>query len=198
MSVIALDHVGVAKRLRVWVTSLARQKGVKPSDVENVTQDILTATVASKVECNGLPENVLEDCEGCAQYERCVVWAIVGGIANHKVLDYLREQYKRKEVSFEDTGFGVSGEADAFSPHDNNDLVGTVTDALAQLPADERMVVLLRYFCRRSFTFEQIGNALGVSAGTAHNRHRSALTVLKRIMDKHEGGTCSRDRPDVA
>ena len=54
--------------------------------------------------------------------------------------------------------------------------------ALAQLPAEERIVVQLKQF--EQLTFEQIGEQLSISANTAKSRYYRGLTSLRECLQR--------------
>ena len=74
----------------------------------------------------------------------------------------------------------------AVDPGDENALdPETVERALATLPAEQREVVVLKLY--REMTFEEIGEALGISLNTAASRYRYALEKLRDYLkDKGE------------
>jgi RNA polymerase sigma-70 factor (sigma-E family) len=59
-----------------------------------------------------------------------------------------------------------------------------VLDALAQLPPEQRAVVVLRYFDDRSEA--DIADLLGISAGTVKSRSSRGLTTLARLLEDRE------------
>lgn len=70
---------------------------------------------------------------------------------------------------------GVDGAADCTSPTDANQ---TIARALAELPAEQRHVVELKFF--QEFTFHDIAGQLGISPNTAKTRLYGALRKLRQ------------------
>ena len=63
-----------------------------------------------------------------------------------------------------------------------------MTDALAQLPQNQRDTLALAYF--KGLSHSQIAEALAQPLGTVKTRIRSALQTLRKIMaDKYKNGT---------
>jgi RNA polymerase sigma-70 factor (ECF subfamily) len=60
---------------------------------------------------------------------------------------------------------------------DENVFAGRVTEALGELPADQRAVVHLKLW--EKLTFEQIAATIGVSPNTAASRYRYAIDKLR-------------------
>ncbi|HVT28561.1 MAG TPA: sigma-70 family RNA polymerase sigma factor [Lacipirellulaceae bacterium] len=54
-------------------------------------------------------------------------------------------------------------------------------EALGQLGADERELVVMRIW--GELTFEDIGEALGISTATAHRHYERALSTLRTILE---------------
>lgn len=106
-------------------------------------------------------------------------------IASFRCTDYLRR--RRNTESFEETTTDAAPTpypAAAFDPvqeamttHANS----RITQALATLPSAQRHVVELKFF--QHFTFENIGEQLGISPNTAKTRLYSALKKLKAVEE---------------
>jgi RNA polymerase sigma factor (sigma-70 family) len=63
-----------------------------------------------------------------------------------------------------------------------NEQLQQLAGAMAQLPYDQREVVMLRHQAR--MTFETIAKSLGISTNTAKSRYRYGLDKLRLIMDE--------------
>jgi len=97
-------------------------------------------------------------------------------IANFRCTDYLRRRRPTEEFD-EQRSFAADQhgpEQQTFSSHRNRQIMA----ALANLPADQRQVVELKFF--QHFTFEDIAGQLDISANTAKTRLYSALRKLKQ------------------
>jgi RNA polymerase sigma-70 factor (ECF subfamily) len=61
------------------------------------------------------------------------------------------------------------------------DEVNAATDALLQLEAGERELIIMRIW--GNLTYEQIGAALNISTATAYRQYERALTKLRKILE---------------
>lgn len=97
-------------------------------------------------------------------------------IASFRCTDYLRR--RRFHTSFDEHDTPVRSnadpQADAMVTHANQQ----ITQALKELPAEQRHVVELKFF--QNFTFENIAQQLGISPNTAKTRLYTALRKLKQ------------------
>jgi DNA-directed RNA polymerase specialized sigma24 family protein len=71
--------------------------------------------------------------------------------------------------------------------------VNAATDALVQLEADERELVVMRIW--GNLTYEEIGEALGVSTATAFRQYERALNKLRDILESP--CTTNKNRPNT-
>jgi RNA polymerase sigma-70 factor, ECF subfamily len=94
-------------------------------------------------------------------------WPWLVGIAAHKAADAARGLIPASEGNAESAG---SEDAGSFE----------IRDALAQLPAHYREVLLLRYFIRLSE--EEVATALGVRVGTVKSRSARARRALLELL----------------
>lgn len=62
-----------------------------------------------------------------------------------------------------------------------NEQLHQLSNAMAQLPYEQREVILLHFQC--GMTFRTIGRSLGVSANTAKSRYRYGIEKLCSILD---------------
>jgi RNA polymerase sigma-70 factor, ECF subfamily len=68
--------------------------------------------------------------------------------------------------------------------HEQRDRVDQLQNALAQLPAKQREIVVLKIFRER--TFAEIAQMLGISLNTAASRYRYAIEKLQKLMKEPE------------
>jgi RNA polymerase sigma factor (sigma-70 family) len=64
-----------------------------------------------------------------------------------------------------------------------NEQLQQLSNATAQLPYDQREVIMLHF--QAGMTFRNIGKSLGISANTAKSRYRYGLDKLRSIFKKH-------------
>jgi len=62
-----------------------------------------------------------------------------------------------------------------------NEQLRQLGDAMAQLPYDQREVIMLHF--QAGITFRTIGKSLGISVNTAKSRYRYGLDKLRLILD---------------
>lgn len=63
-----------------------------------------------------------------------------------------------------------------------NEQLGQLSDAMRQLPYEQRETILLHF--QAGMTFKAIANSLGVSVNTVKSRYRYGLDKLKVILEK--------------
>ena len=63
-----------------------------------------------------------------------------------------------------------------------NEQLKQLSDAMAQLPYDQREVIMLHF--QAEMTFRTISKALGISANTAKSRYRYGMDKLRLILDE--------------
>ncbi len=62
-----------------------------------------------------------------------------------------------------------------------------VIDALAQISEEIRMPIVLKHYY--GYSYEEIGQMMGIAAGTVKSRVSNGLKNLRKEMAKHEGET---------
>jgi RNA polymerase sigma-70 factor (ECF subfamily) len=65
-----------------------------------------------------------------------------------------------------------------------NEQLGQLSRAMAQLPYEQREVLMLHF--QAGMTFKTIAKSLGISVNTAKSRHRYGLDTLRLILDEVE------------
>jgi len=68
-----------------------------------------------------------------------------------------------------------------------NDEWSDVIDALAQINEEIRMPIVLKHYY--GYSYEEIGQMMGIAAGTVKSRVSNGLKNLRKEMAKHEGET---------
>lgn len=110
-------------------------------------------------------------------------------IAVNKYIDFLRSRDRNPQhhgEAFDDqeslftTQKGLGEPEQAF---EQLNLTREVRAVLQALPAEQRLVVDLKYF--QHFTFEEIGYQLGISTNTVKSRLYAALQKMKGQMENH-------------
>ena len=71
-----------------------------------------------------------------------------------------------------------------------NEQLQQLGDAMAQLPYDQREVIMLHF--QAAMAFRTIGRSLGISANTAKSRYRYGLDKLRSILDGEVKNEASR------
>jgi RNA polymerase sigma-70 factor, ECF subfamily len=68
--------------------------------------------------------------------------------------------------------------------HEHSDHIDQLQNALAQLPAEQREVIVLKVY--REKTFAEIARMLGVSQNTVASRYRYAIEKLHKLLKEPE------------
>ena len=106
-------------------------------------------------------------------------------IAHNQVIDHRRAQKQTRAVSEAEAGYDVLGTLRFAEKTVEDEMVGAQIEsdvrALVELlPAEQREVVMMRYFGGSSF--KEIAEQTGVSINTALGRMRYALINLRRMI----------------
>ena len=114
-------------------------------------------------------------------------------IAHNQVIDYFRAQRQNKTVTEAEAGYDVLGTLRFAEKTVEDELVSAQTErdvrALIELlPAEQREVVMMRYFSGQSF--KEIAEQTDVSINTALGRMRYALINLRRMIKEKNMVLC--------
>ncbi len=106
-------------------------------------------------------------------------------IAHNQVIDHFRSQKQDKSVTQTEAGYDLLGSLHFIEPNAEDTMVSRQIEsdirALVELlPAEQREVVLMRYFS--GLSFKDIAEQTGVSINTALGRMRYALINLRRMI----------------
>jgi RNA polymerase sigma factor (sigma-70 family) len=103
----------------------------------------------------------------------------LGVLAHRRAIDRVRAESRRnKGEKFCEPSAPIVGEADHYLAA--TWLAGRVGEALAQLPAEQRQVVVLAYYGDRSY--RQVADELDLPEGTVKSRVRLALKKLDTLL----------------
>lgn len=108
-------------------------------------------------------------------------------IAHNQVIDYFRAQRQNKSVTEADAGYDMLGtlrfaERTVEDSMVSDQIERDVRALVDLLPAEQREVVMLRYFS--GLSFKDIAEQTEVSINTALGRMRYALINLRRMIKK--------------
>ena len=106
-------------------------------------------------------------------------------IAHNQVIDYFRAQRQDRSVSETDAGYDVLGtlrlsESTVEDSMVSEQIERDVRALVELLPAEQREVVMMRYFA--GLSFKDIAEQTDVSINTALGRMRYALINLRRMI----------------
>lgn len=106
-------------------------------------------------------------------------------IAHNQVIDYFRAQKQDKAVNEAEAGYDVLGSLRFTEGNVEDTMVSEQIEAdiralVELLPAEQREVVMMRYFSNLSF--KEIAEQTDVSINTALGRMRYALINLRRMI----------------
>jgi RNA polymerase sigma-70 factor (ECF subfamily) len=110
---------------------------------------------------------------------RSLKWYLVACVSN-RARDVLRGR-QRKTVSLDESLSLSSGICGPASAAICNEEMRLISDALGQLPYEQREVVILR--TRGRMTFKAIAEMRQVSIKTVHSRYRYGLGKLKTLLN---------------
>lgn len=114
-------------------------------------------------------------------------------IAHNQVIDYFRAQRQEKTVSETDAGYDVLGtlrlsERTVEDAMVSEQIERDVRALVELLPAEQREVVMMRYFA--GLSFKDIAEQTDVSINTALGRMRYALINLRRMIKEKNITLC--------
>ena len=118
-----------------------------------------------------------------ADHGKFLSWVL--RIAHNQVIDHFRAQRQQKTVSESEAGYDVLGSLRLSERTIEDALIGEqierdVRALIEQLPAEQREVVVMRYFS--GLSFKEIAEQTQVSINTALGRMRYALINLRRMI----------------
>lgn len=109
-------------------------------------------------------------------------------IASNKCLTRLRQRPRRHHQSLDDGQSSAASSLNLSEPGRQEagvmqrELRGKVLEALSSLPAEQRLVVELKFY--RELKFEEISEALGIPTSTAKSRFYTSLNQLKKKLSR--------------
>ena len=142
----------------------AKQFSANQADAEDIVQEAFTRFWKSDRRAQGNPASLLFG---------CVRWA---------ALDLIRRDSRRRKREALSSAYDRTGmDCHLFERTvEKSELAAGVPRSLESLSDVQRQVVVLKIW--GELTFDQIGEALGISANTASSRYRYALGALRRTL----------------
>lgn len=109
-------------------------------------------------------------------------------IAHNQVIDHFRSQKNAKTVSESDTGYNMLGtlrfaERTVEDAMISSQIEEDVRRLIDRLPAEQREVVVMRYYS--GLSFQEIADQTDVSINTALGRMRYALINLRKMIKEN-------------
>lgn len=106
-------------------------------------------------------------------------------IAHNQVIDYFRAQKQSKQINESEAGYDLFGSLKLADRNVEDRMVAEQIEAdvrqlVELLPAEQREVVMMRYYS--DLSFKEIAEQTGVSINTALGRMRYALINLRRMI----------------
>jgi len=115
---------------------------------------------------------------------RPFTWLVT--LARSRAIDRLRSLASRARVAIAGARDESELISDAVSDAFRSEQRGLVTDALAQLPEEQKRALILAYF--DGLTQSEIAARLGAPLGTVKTRMRAGITKLRELLaNKNEG-----------
>jgi RNA polymerase sigma-70 factor (ECF subfamily) len=115
---------------------------------------------------------------------KLATWLLV--VTRNKAIELVRARGRRPEA-VQDAAVAELMEDDGLGPSaslERADVSQRVAEALAELPAEQREVVLLAYF--DGLTHAEIAEVIGIPLGTVKGRMRLALERLRGLVDTYD------------
>lgn len=114
-------------------------------------------------------------------------------IAHNQVIDYFRARRQDKSVSESEAGYDVLGTLRFAERTIEDELIGEqierdIRGLVDLLPAEQREVVMMRYFA--GLSFKEIAEQTDVSINTALGRMRYALINLRKLIKEKNMVLC--------
>ena len=114
---------------------------------------------------------------------RPFTWLVT--LARSRAIDRLRSRAARERLATASTQDAVEEISDAASDAFRSEQRALVSDALAQLPEEQKRPLMLAYF--DGLTQSEIAEKLGAPLGTVKTRMRSGMNRLRELLaGKHE------------
>lgn len=110
-------------------------------------------------------------------------------IAHNQVIDHFRQTKQQNQVTESDAGYDIMNNK-RFSDHTVEDKIisaqiqSDIRSLVDLLPAEQRDVVLMRYFS--GLSFKEIAEQTDVSINTALGRMRYALINLRKLIQEKQ------------
>lgn len=110
-------------------------------------------------------------------------------IAHNQVIDHFRQAKQQNQVTESDAGYDIMNNK-RFSDHTVEDKIisaqiqSDIRSLVDLLPAEQRDVVLMRYFS--GLSFKEIAEQTDVSINTALGRMRYALINLRKLIQEKQ------------
>lgn len=111
-------------------------------------------------------------------------------IAHNLIIDFHRQKQTGTTVSNDESDYDLLNNSDIALEYSREQEIidrQTLTDVkmlIKKLPANQREVVLMRFY--EELSFKEIAENTGVSINTALGRMRYALINLRRLADEHD------------
>lgn len=106
-------------------------------------------------------------------------------IAKNEAISTLKKY--RREISIDSVDYDALIDDDNFFPEEyliNYEIKGAVIDAINSLNAEDREIIILRYYT--GLKFEEISEILNMNFNTIRTRHRAIKNKLYKYLKKHE------------
>lgn len=96
--------------------------------------------------------------------------------------DLLRKQKRQRELPLEEGTVGVDCSPGPQERAEQADQAASLREALRQLPAKQREVLLLAHY--QGLNYEEISQVLNIPRGTVKSRHHHAIKKLAELLKK--------------
>ncbi len=95
--------------------------------------------------------------------------------------DRIRAKYRHATVGLEDAEFSADESGEPLQRLIDDEKFGILNDAMAQLPYEQKEIVILRL--QGEMTFKSIASLLNISINTVNSRYRYGLEKLRSLLN---------------
>ena len=101
-------------------------------------------------------------------------------MARNETVNHLKQ--RKKDLNIQRSGKGLAQVIQKSLKGADPEKLNHISEALAQIPDDQREVIVLKFF--EDLTFKEIARVCGVSVGTISSRYRYGMQKLRQIMEE--------------
>ena len=105
--------------------------------------------------------------------------AYIFRMARNEAVNFMK--HKKKNLKSHHSVEGLSKVIQENLSGSDPQVLNQTAEALAEIPADQREIIVLKFF--EELTFREISNVCNISIGTVTSRYRYGLEKLRRLLE---------------